>query len=456
MDQFNEIIGTLTGLIWGPWLIVTILGIGIYFTVRMKFLQVGKFKFTFQQTLGRIFDKDDDIEGEGTLTPFQAVTAALASTVGVGNIVGVATALALGGPGAIFWMWFSAFFGMATKYAEIVLSIAYREKNEDGEFVGGPAFYMSKGLNSKLLAGIFSVAIALACIGGNMVQSNALVSNLMEIVNIDAKFAAIILMVLVGLVSLGGITRLGKVTEKLVPMMAVLYLLGGIVVLAFNVTSIPASLLLIVKGAFSTVAFGGGAAGIAMSQAIRFGVARGLYSNEAGQGTAPIAHASAKTDHPVRQGLWGITEVFIDTFMICTFTALVIMTSGVIESGASPAILTSLAFGTISPILKTLVSITIILFAYSTIITLGYYGESVFNYIGGAKLGKFYRVAFIPFTFIGAVGGLTTIWSVLDILLGLAVIPNLIALVLLSPKVFELTREFFDGYVDKGAARKVG
>lgn len=443
MDKFNEIIGMLTGLIWGPWIIVTIVGIGIYFTFRTKFLQVRKFPFVMKNTLGSIFKKAKDLKGEGTLTPFQAVTTALASTVGVGNIVGVATALVLGGPGAIFWMWVSAFFGMATKFAEIVLSIFYREKNEDGEFVGGPAFYMKKGLNSKLLGGIFTVALALACIGGNMVQSNALVSNLLEIVDLNTYVIGGLLVLLVGVVSLGGIKRLGAVTEKLVPVMAILYVLGGTVVLLANVTSIPNSLMLIVTGAFKPVAFGGGAVGVAASTAIRFGVARGLYSNEAGQGTAPIAHAAAKTDHPVRQGLWGITEVFIDTFVICTFTALVIMTSGISVVSDSPAILTSLAFGTVSPLLKYVVSITIILFAYSTIVTLGYYGESVFNYIGGAKLGKIYRYIYIPFTFIGAIGGLNMIWSILDLLLGIAVVPNLIAIVLLSPKVIELTKDFF-------------
>lgn len=455
MDKFNEIIGMLTGLIWGPWIIVTIVGIGVYFTFRTGFLQIRKFPLVMRETLGSIFKKSDDLKGEGTLTPFQAVTTALASTVGVGNIVGVATALVLGGPGAIFWMWVSAFFGMATKFAEIVLSIAYREKNEDGEFVGGPAFYMKKGLNSKFLAGIFTVSLALACIGGNMVQSNALVSNLLEIVDLNTYVIGGMLVLLVGVVSLGGIKRLGAVTEKLVPVMAMLYVIGGTIVLVANLGAVPGALGLIITGAFKPVAFGGGAVGVAASTAIRFGVARGLYSNEAGQGTAPIAHAAAKTDHPVRQGLWGITEVFIDTFVICTFTALVIMVSGVNVAGDSPAILTSLAFGTVSPFLKYIVSITIILFAYSTIVTLGYYGESVFNYIGGAKLGRIYRYIYIPFTFIGAIGGLNMIWSILDLLLGIAVVPNLIAIVLLSPKVIELTKDFFNNHLVKEKNDKI-
>lgn len=311
-------------------------------------------------------------------------------------------------------MWVSALFGMCTKYAEIVLSIAYREKNEKGEFIGG-----------------------------NMVQANSISENITYIFNTSPQVVGIILTILVAIVAFGGIQRLGKVTEKLVPTMAVIYIIGGIIVVLFNLGNVPSAIAMIFKGAFSPVAVGGGVGGFAVSQAIRFGIARGLYSNEAGQGTAPIAHATAKTDHPSRQGLWGILEVFLVTCIICTITALAILTTGVLESGESSAVLASVAFGTVTPVLKYVVSISLILFAYSTIITLCYYGESLVTVIGGEKLGKAYKYLFIPFTFVGAIGGLKVIWSIVDVLMAIGIIPNIIAILLLSPKVFKLTNEFF-------------
>ncbi|MDQ0338034.1 AGCS family alanine or glycine:cation symporter [Caldalkalibacillus uzonensis] len=443
MEQFQQIIGTLTGYIWGPWMIISLVGIGVYFTIGTKFLQIRKFPFIIKQTLGRFFDKESEIEGEGTLIPRQAASAALSSTVGVGNIVGVATALVLGGPGAIFWMWFSALFGMCTKYAEIVLSIAYRKKDKEGNFLGGPAWYMKEGLKSPFLATIFTVSLAIVCLGGNMVQSNAIAETVDELFGISPGVIGVILLIGVGIVSIGGVKRLGKVTEKLVPAMTLLYIGGGIIVILANISNLPSAISSIFTGAFSSSAVGGGVAGFAVMEAIKYGIARGLYSNEAGMGTAPIAHATAKTDHPARQGMWGVTEVFIDTFIIGTLTALTILTSGVLGSDASPAVLASLAYGTVFPGLKYIVGISLILFAYSTIITISYYGESLARYIGGEKLGKFYRYFFLPFTLIGSIGGLQMIWSIVDLLMGIGVIPNLIAILLLSPKVFKLTNEFF-------------
>jgi AGCS family alanine or glycine:cation symporter len=452
MELFNTIVGKLAGLIWGPWIIFTLVGIGIYFSLGTGFIQVRKFGYILKETLGRMFDKEEDIEGEGTLTPFQAVTTALASTIGVGNIVGVATALVMGGPGAIFWMWVSAFFGMSTKYAEIVLSIAYREKTQDGSFIGGPAHYMKKGLNANILAVIFTVALALTCLGGNMVQANAISSNIESLFGINPYLSGIILVVLVSIVSIGGITRLGKVTEKLVPFMEVFYIIGGIIVVLLNVSQVPAAFALIFKSAFAPAAAGGGVAGYSMMIAMRYGISRGLYSNEAGQGTAPIVHATAKTTHAAKQGMWGVTEVFVDTFIVCTITALAIMLSGVIETGESPAVLASLAYGSVVPAFRYVVGISLIMFAYSTIITLSYYGESLSTFLGGEKWGKAYRYIYLPFTIIGAVGGLKMIWSIVDVLLGIGVVPNLIAIVLLSKKVFELTKDYFgsiDGTVKK-------
>jgi AGCS family alanine or glycine:cation symporter len=444
LEKFSEWVGTIAGIIWGPWLIILFVGVGVYFTIGTKFLQLRKFGYILKQTFGRAMLKESEIPGEGTLTPRQAVSTALASTIGVGNIVGTTTALAMGGPGAIFWMWVSAFFGMCTKYAEIVLSIAFREKREDGQFAGGPAWYMKQGLKSPILAFVFTVSLALGCIGGNMVQSNSISETFQEMAGVPPLAVGILLFILVGVVSIGGVKVLGKVAEVLVPFMAVFYILGGLIVLICNAPQIPAAFEAIFVSAFTPTSAGGGLAGFAVSEAIRYGVARGLYSNEAGQGTAPIAHATAKTDHPVRQGLWGVMEVFVSTFCVCTITALAVLTSGVLSSGSSPAVLASLAFGAVFPALKYVVAISLILFAFSTIIALSYYGETLFRYAFGDLGGKIYRFGFLPFSFIGAIGGLKMVWGVIDVLIGVAVIPNLIALLLLSPIVFRLTREFFD------------
>lgn len=444
MEAFNQLIGTLTGWVWGPWMLIALVGIGVYYTVRTGFIQLIKFPFVLKQTLGRAFLPADKIKGEGTLLPRQAVSAALSSTVGVGNIVGVASALVLGGPGALVWMWIAAFFGMATKYAEIVLSIAYREKGSDGNFRGGPAWYMRKGLNMPWMATLFTIALAIVCLAGNMIQSNAISGSVNNLFDIEPFWVGVTLMVLVAAVLLGGISRLGKVTEKLVPVMAVIYLTGGLITIGFHIEAVPGAITTMFSSAFSFESAGGGLAGFAIMETIRYGVARGLYSNEAGQGTAPIAHATAKTDHPVRQGMWGITEVFIDTFLVGSVTALAILVTGVLDSGEDATILASLAFGTVMPGFQYVVGISLVLFAYSTIITVGFYGESMFYYLGGKKLSLVYRSVFLPFTLLGAVGGLQAIWSIADLLLALAVIPNLIAITLLSPKVIALTKDFFE------------
>ncbi|WPC41369.1 sodium:alanine symporter family protein [Clostridium sp. JS66] len=440
----EQLLQQISIIVWGPWTVIALVGLGVYLTIGTRFLQVRKFPFILKETFGKIFMKKSEIKGEGTLTPFQSATTALASTVGVGSIVGVATALAFGGPGSIFWMWIAAFFGMCTKYAEITLSIAYREKNEEGEFVGGPTYYMRKGLNSKFLASWFVVTLILNTLSGTMIQSNALAGNIMYYFNVPSKIVGFVIIALVGIVSMGGIGRIGKVTSKLIPSKVILYLTSGIIVILFNITKVPDAFMMIFKCAFSPASVGGGIGGFAVAQAIRYGINKGLYSNEAGQGTAPIAHATAKTDHPARQGMWGIVEVFIVTFVICTITSLAILTTGVLGSGQSPNILTSVAFGKVSPIFSYVVSISVVLCAYSTLIGLCYYGESTLNYIGGAKLGKCYRYVFLVFIFLGSVGALKMVWSIGEIVIGLGALSNIIAIVRLSPQVFKLTREFFD------------
>ena len=436
MESLTEVVQAIADFGWELVAFVA-MALGLLFTVLFKFTQIRR-----APEMVRLITKGAAGQ-DGGISSFQALSMTLASRVGVGAIAGVATAIAAGGPGAIFWMWVSGFFGMCTKYAEIVLSIHYREKGEDGTFVGGPAWYMKKGLNSRFLAICFTIGLALACIGGNMVQSNTIAETVKEMFNVSPVLIGIFMVILVAIVSIGGVKNLGRVAEVMVPFMSALYIIGGLIVLCVNFTAIPETFRLIFVSAFTPTSVGGGIAGFAVMEAIRYGISRGLYSNEAGQGTAPIAHATAKTDHPVRQGLWGITEVFINTFLICTMTALTILTTGVMTADSSPATLTSVAFGSVLPAMQYVVSISLILFAYSTIIGLSFYGETLARYIGGVKLGLVYRYLFLPFTFIGAIGGLKTVWGVVDVLIGVAVIPNLIALLLLSPIVFKLTNQFF-------------
>lgn len=426
----ESIIDSLNGIVWGPWTPCILVAVGVYFTLGTKFLQVRKFGFVMRETLGKIFEKTEK-GGEGTLTPFQAAASALASTIGVGSIIGVATAIGAGGPGALFWMWVSAFFGMCTKYAEILLSIEFREKNDKGNYVGGPAFYMKKGLKSPFLAVFFTIMLALGCLGGNMVQANSIAGTVTDFFNINPYITGIILIVTVGIVCLGGVKMLGKVAEKLVPLMSVLYVGGGLLVLIFNFKGLPGAFTSIFQGAFATRAVAGGVGGYTLVEAMRYGIARGLYSNEAGSGSAPIAHATAITDHPARQGMWGIFEVFAVTIIICTITGLSILTSGAHLTDTLPIVWTSSAYATVFPALKYVVGISLVLFAYTTIIGIEYYGESLVSVFVSPICGKIYKYIFIPFTFIGAIGGLKVVWGLVDLTLGLYLYPNLIAIVLL-------------------------
>lgn len=442
VNTIESINGTINGYVWGPYMLILLVGTGIYFTFRTNFLQVKEFGFTMKETLMKIFAKDESAE-EGDITPFQALATALAATIGTGNIAGVATAIALGGPGAIFWMWVSAFFGMMTKYAEVVLAIKYREKKE-GSWVGGPMYYIEKGLGLKWLAVIFSIFGALAAFGiGNMVQSNSVAAALAGY-NIPPLATGIVLAVAAGLVILGGLKRIASVTEKIVPFMAIFYIIGAVAILIMNITQIPTAFGLIFKHAFTPASALGGFAGAVVMDAMTRGIARGVFSNEAGLGSAPIAHAAAKTDHPVRQGLWGIFEVFADTIVICTLTALTIISTGVWTSGETGAALTTAAFNTGLPGPGgVIVAIGILFFAFSTILSWAYYGEKCAEHLLGSGINKVYRIVWLPLIVIGAVGSLDLIWDIADTLNGLMAIPNLVGLLGLSGVVFSLTKEFF-------------
>ncbi|WP_066495196.1 alanine/glycine:cation symporter family protein [Abyssisolibacter fermentans] len=434
----------LSMFIWGNWFIVIFLGIGLYFTILTKVIQIRKLPFALYETLIKPYKKENKLKGEGTITPFQAMCTGLAGCVGNGNIVGVTTAIIGGGPGAIFWMWIAGILGMATKYAEIIIGIIYREKDDNGNFVGGPIYYISKGLKLPWLASVFSVLLVIQCTGGNLIQSNAVAGIVENMFGISPIVTGISLVIVIGLVIVGGIKRLGRFAEIFVPIMACFYIVGGLVVIAFNIDKMPSVIKLIFTSAFSLKAGISGTVGYTIREAMKFGVARGLYSNEAGEGAAPVVHATAITDHPARQALFGITEVLMDTVILCSITSFVLLSSGVLDLNESPAALVSLAFGQVHPILRYLVGISMIFFAYSTIPTQWYFGDIGLAYIIGTKKAAIYKYIFLSFTIIGSISSLRLVWSVMDCILGVLIIPNLIAIMYLSPKVYKYTKEFYD------------
>lgn len=398
-----------------------------------------------KNTLGKIFDKSSS--GEGNLTPFQAVSSALAGTLGVGNIAGVGVAIGLGGPGAVFWMWFVAVFAAVAKYAEIVLGIKYRERDpETGVYRGGFMYMVTKafGENWKWLATIWSFLLFLQFTISGAVQSNAISDVMRTSFNVNEMVVGIVVAVLAGIVIIGGIKRIGQFAEKVVPTMAVLYILFGLIIVALNITEIPNVFKVIFSSAFTGMAPVGGFAGSTIAVMISNGFARGVYSNEAGMGTSPIAHATATTDHPARQGLWGIFEVFVDTIIVCTMTALIILVTGAWESGATGAGLTALAFreGLPGPG-DLIVTFATTIFAFTTILMAEYYAETGGIYCFGNKIIKPFRFVFVIVLVLGAVGGLEIIWGLMDTFMGLTVAINLVVITIMSGDVVKLTKDFF-------------
>ncbi len=435
----------LNDIVWGPYMLVLLVGTGVYLTFRSNFIQVSRFRYMWKNTIGKIAQKFEGAEGD--ITPFQAMSTALAATIGTGNIAGVATAIATGGPGAVFWMWLSAFFGMVTKYGEVVLAVRYREKKPDGTWAGGPMYYIANGLgdNWKWLAALFAFFGAFASFGiGNLTQANSVADALATNFAVPHLVSGIVLMIITGLVVVGGIKRIAQVAEKLVPFMAIFYIIGGLIIISTRLSAVPAAFALIFRLAFTPAAALGGFAGATIRQAMTMGIARGVFSNEAGLGSAPIAHATAKTDHPVRQGLWGIFEVFADTIIVCSITALAIVVTGAWQSGETGAALTSHAFNLGLPGPGgIIVAIGIVLFAFSTLISWAFYGEKCIEYLFGSAAARVYRFVFLPFIIVGAVGALEPIWLLADTLNGLMAIPNLIGLLGLSGVIISQTKEYF-------------
>ncbi|MDO9574617.1 MAG: sodium:alanine symporter family protein, partial [Candidatus Contubernalis sp.] len=382
LELFAYIHQAVNEIVWGMPLIILILGTGVYLSYRTGFIQVTKIGLIAKGIAAGFTQQK---RGEGDISPFQALTTALAATVGTGNIAGVATAISLGGAGAMFWMWFSAFFGMVTKYSEIVLAVHFREKKPGGRIVGGPMYFLQKGLNSRVLAVLFAFFGSLAAFGiGNMVQANSVADAVNIAFGVPPFITGIILAVIAGAVILGGIKRIASFTEKLVPIMALIYVLGAVTILVLNMELVPRAMASIFNLAFTPQAAAGGFVGAGIRETIRFGVARGIFTNEAGLGSASIAHASARTQHPVAQGVWGIVEVFIDTLVICTLTALVILVTGALESGFEGAALTTEAFNLGLPGPGGLiVALGLIFFAFTTLLAWSFYGEKCFEFLFG-------------------------------------------------------------------------
>jgi len=443
MDQLQAFERALNGYVWGGPMIVLLMGTGLLLTILTGVIQFRRLGFALREVLGKVFS---GAEGSGSVTPFQAVATALASTVGVGNIAGVATAIFLGGPGALFWLWISGLLGMCTKYAEIVVAMHYREPDESGIMRGGAMYTLRKGLGLPWLGTIFALLTSIAAFGiGNMVQANSVAESLNASFGIAPMVTGIVLVVLTAVVIIGGIKRIGEFTSVLVPFMAALYLGGGLVVLLTHLDRIPAALSLVFDGAFSGTAATGGFAGSTVMLALRFGIARGLFSNEAGLGSAPMVHAAAQTDHPVRQGLYGIFEVFVDTILICTMTGLVILVTDSWTSGVNGAALSARAFEIGLPGTWGHIVVTggILLFSFSTLLGWSYYGETGIVYLVGARAALPYRLLWLVFIYLGATGSLHVIWDIADTLNGLMALPNLIAVLGSIPLLLRLQREFF-------------
>lgn len=446
MEKIIQINDFINGLVWGPYMLALLVGTGIFLSIRLGFPQVVNFKFIMKNTIGKMFGKSQT-GAEGDITSSQAGLSAIAAVVGTGNIAGVATAIAIGGPGAIFWMWFSAFFGMASKFSEIALGIKYREKMEDGTVAGGAMYYLAKGLKSKFLSYFFSVMVIITYfIMGAVVDTNSIALSIQEQWGIQPVMTGIFLAIATAVVILGGIKRMGRVCEYLSPFMGGIYVVAGLAVIALNLDKVPAAIGLIFSNAFKPIAATGGFAGATFSQLVTAGIARGLFSNEAGMGSSPILHSSAQVNHPIEQSIWGVTEVFIDTIIICTITALTIVISGEWTTGVSGVALTMRAFNKALPgnIGSLIVLGSALLFGYSCLITVNFYCERAGEYLFGPKVIQPIRYLWIICIVIGSMGGLEFVWSLADTANGLMAIPNLIGLIFLSGTVVSLKREFFN------------
>ncbi|MCK8817722.1 sodium:alanine symporter family protein [Natroniella sulfidigena] len=446
----EELLGELSGIVWGLPLIILLVGTGILITLRTGAIQT-KLKESFAILKG----ERDDPEDDGEIDHFEALTAALSATIGTGNIAGVGTAIAIGGPGAVFWMWVTGIFGMATKFASCVLAQKYRVVNEDGSVSGGPMYYLEEGLGQKWLGVLFALFAGIASFGiGNMVQANSVAAPLNANFGIPTAATGIVLALIVGSVIIGGIKRIGKVTSKVVPFMAAVYFLGGVLVLLVNIAEVPAALAFIIRQAFTPTSAVGGFTGAMVLTTVRMGVARGIFSNEAGLGSSPMAHSAAKAGHPVHEGLVAMLGPMIDTLIVASVTALVIVVTGAWESGLTGTELTASAFNQGLPGPGgAIVTFGIIFFAISTAISWSYYGERSVEYLFGKGAIKFYRWVFILAIPVGAMVELELIWLLADVANGLMAFPNLVGIIGLSGVVIKEAKDYFQSLDNTGISR---
>ena len=468
MDSFSAAVAAINGMInswvWGPPMLALIICTGIYITLRTRFFQITQAKDTNNRTWLAIFTKKSvtSTKEKKAITQFQALSTALAATIGTGNIAGVATAISLGGPGAVFWMWVSAFFGMMTNYAENVLGIFYRKKNNKGEWAGGAMYYIANGFKdmghnangfetktflsdiAKPLAFLFSLFCIFASFGiGNMTQINSIASAMHDAFRMPPLATGASLAVITGLVIIGGIKRIAQVTERIVPFMAVFYIIGALYILLSNIDMVPPVLAAIFRGAFGIEAAAGGFAGAAMKQAITMGFKRGVFSNEAGLGSSVMVHSASDVKEPVVQGMWGIFEVFFDTIIVCTLTAFAILSSGAAATGLTGVPLVNEAFAIgFHSFARYFVSLAVLLFAFSTVLGWSFYGEKATEYLFGGKAVIIYKIFFVTFIIIGATMELTLAWDISDTLNGLMALPNLIGVIFLSGTVFAITKNY--------------
>jgi len=446
MQAIEAFLAQASDLVWGPPLLILLFGTHLFLTFRLKFIQTYvplAIKLSFSR----------EKEGDGEITQFGALTTALAATIGTGNIVGVATAVAAGGPGAVLWMWLTGVFGIATKYAEAVLGVKYRVKLPNGQMAGGPMYALERGLGSKPLGMLFAALTAIAAFGiGNMTQANSISSLAQQTFGVSPWITGIVMTVLTAIVILGGITKIASVCEKLVPFMAAFYVLGCVILIVMHIDRVPDTLSLIVNGAFSGQAAVGGFLGAGIQQAMRFGIARGLFSNESGLGSAPIVAAAAMTRNPVRQALVSSTGTFWDTVVVCALTGIVVVNSGGWTQGLSGSALTKMAFEDLPTIGPIVLTIGLLTFVFSTILGWAYYGEKAAEYLFGSSVIFPYRILWVGAVMLGSVSTLTAVWSFSDVANGLMAVPNLISLLALNGVIVAETREYlWSGNLDKRA-----
>lgn len=450
MEDVLNLFKTISGFVWGPPLLILLVGTGLYLSIILRGLQFRQLGYSLWLAFIKRRESSDD---PGDISHFQALMTALSATVGTGNIAGVATAIAIGGPGALVWMWITGLVGMATKYSEALLAVKYRIKDANGNMSGGPMYYIERGLGWRWMGLIFAFFTAVAAFGiGNMVQSNSVADALNSTFNVPYGVTGIVLVIATAAVILGGITSIGRVTGVLVPVMIGFYIAGSLIILFLHAGAIPAAFGLIFREAFSPTAATGGFIGATIMLTIRMGVSRGVFSNESGLGSSPIAAAAAKTNHPVSQALVSMTQTFIDTLVVCTMTGLVLVVTGVWSNGDSGASLTSTAYGTGMVGGSYIVTIGLLLFAYSTIIGWSYYGERAIEYLIGEKAILPYRIVYSLVVGVGAILKLELVWALADVFNGLMALPNLIALLMLSPVVVAVSREYFAKLAAEGEA----